>query len=126
VTDHHIEPHKVTKPMQLLAAWLVGLIITNTLFLTSAIHFEKDSWESGALVVAAIINVPIFLFALFILQTRFRAELQEDSFYSEYLSKKKAAVIRVDSNSALDTRIDEIERQLVRLTPLPQPPSAGR
>ena len=75
MTDHHhIEPHKVTKPMQLLAAWLVGLIITNAIFLASAINFDKDSWERGALVVSAIVNVPIFLYALFILQTRFRAE----------------------------------------------------
>jgi hypothetical protein len=102
--------------MQLLAAWLVGLIVTNAIFLGSAISLDKDSWERGALVISAIVNVPVFLFALFVLQTRFRAELQEDTFYSEYLSKKTATVVRIDKNASQDTKIDEIERQLVRLT----------
>lgn len=119
LSEQQIQPHKVTKPMQLLAAWLVGLIITNTVFLGSAINLDKDSWERGALVVATIVNVPLFLFALFILQTRFRAELQEDTFYSEYLSKKSASVIRIDKNASQETRIYELERQLLRLTAQP-------
>ena len=124
MSDHHIDPHKVTKPIQLLAAWLVGLIVTNAIFLASAINLDKDGWKSGALVAAAIINVPVFLFALFILQTRFRAELQEDTYYSEYLSKKSATVVRVDKNAAQDTRLDALERQLLRLTTHFQIPSA--
>jgi hypothetical protein len=122
LTEQQIHPHKVTKPMQLLAAWLVGLVITNTIFLASAINFDKESWERGALVISAIVNVPLFLFALFILQTRFRAELQEDTFYSEYLSKKSASVIRIDKNASQETRISELERQLLKLTA--QPPLA--
>lgn len=112
--EQKIEPHKVTKPMQLLAAWLVGLILTNTIFLTSALHLEAGSWERGMLVIASIANVPIFLLALFILQTRFRAELQEDTYYSEYLSKKTAEVIRIDKNSLQDNRIEELERRVLK------------
>jgi hypothetical protein len=74
------------------------------------------SWERGALVISTIVNVPIFLLALFLLQTRFRAELQEDTFYAEYLSKKSAAVIRVDKDSSQDAKLDEIERTLATLT----------
>lgn len=126
MTEQHIQPHKVTKPMQLLAAWLVGLIVTNTIFLTSAINFDKDSWERGALVISAIVNVPVFILALFILQTRFRAELQEDTYYSEYLSKKTAAVVLIDKNVSHDTRIDELERQFLKLAmPSPALTSAG-
>lgn len=116
MTEQRIEPHKVTKPIQLLAAWLVGLVVTNTIFLTSALHLESSSWERGALVISAIANVPLFLLALFILQTRFRAELQEDTYYSEYLSKKTATVVRIDRNSAQDSRLDELERQVLRIT----------
>ena len=102
--------------MQLLAAWLVGLILTNATFLGIAEKFGKDAWESGALVVASIINVPIFLIALFILQTKFRAELQEDSFYSDYLSKKTASVVRIGKNLHSDGKLEEIEAQLTRLS----------
>jgi len=101
MTGEQIQPHKVTKPIQLLAAWLIGLVLTVGLFLTTALKLESGSWERGALVIAAIVDVPMFLFALFLLQTKFRAELQEDSFYSEYLSKKTAAVIHIEKEASL-------------------------
>lgn len=110
-----IEPHKVTKPIQLLAAWLVGLVLTNTTFLVSATQMTAASWERGALVVSAIVNVPLFLAALFLLQTRFRAELQEDTFYAEYLSKKTSAVIRLDKDTSQDAKLHEIEKRIASL-----------
>jgi len=116
MNEQKIEPHKVTKPIQLLAAWLVGLVFTNASFLMSAIQMGQDSWERGALVIAAIVNVPLFLLALFILQTRFRAELQEDTFYAEYLSKKTSAVIRVDKDASQDARIVEVTRRLEHIS----------
>lgn len=116
MSEQRIEPHKVTKPIQLLAAWLVGLVITNTSFLTASIQMTAGSWERAALVISTIVNVPIFLLALFVLQTRFRAELQEDTFYAEYLSKKSSAVIRVDKDSSQDAKLAELERALVSLT----------
>ena len=118
MSEQRIEPNKVTKPIQLLAAWLVGLILTNGIFLTAALQLERGSWERGALVVSAIINVPLFLLALFVLQTRFRAELQEDTYYSEYLSKKTATVVRIDKNAAQDSRLEELERRVIRLAEL--------
>ncbi|EZP46767.1 hypothetical protein [Delftia sp. RIT313] len=115
MTEQRIEPHKVTKPIQLLAAWLVGLVLTNVSFLVAAVQLGANDWERRALVISAIANVPIFLLALFVLQTRFRAELQEDTYYAEYLSKKTTAVVRVDKNTAQDTKIDVLERDLARL-----------
>jgi hypothetical protein len=100
MTEGQINPHKITKPMQLLAAWLLGLVATVGIFLTAAIQLEQGSWERSALVIAAIIDVPIFLGALFLLQTKFRAELQEDSFYFEYLSKKTATVVHIEKEAA--------------------------
>jgi hypothetical protein len=116
VTEQRIEPHKVTKPIQLLAAWLVGLVLTNASFLVTATQIAEGSWERGALVMSAIINAPLFLLALFVLQTRFRAELQEDTFYADYLSKKTSTVVRIDKNAAQDARLEELERGLARLT----------
>lgn len=114
--EQQIQPHKVTKPIQLLAAWLVGLVLTNASFLEAALRIEGAEWLRGALVVAAIVNVPLFLLALFVLQTKFRAELQEDTFYSEYLSKKTSAVIKVDKNSAQDEKIEALEQQVAVLS----------
>lgn len=75
-----------------------------------------QSWEKGFLVVAAVINVPLFLFALFLLQTRFRAELQEDTYYSEYLSKKTSTPIKLDKNTEQDARIERVERLVSQLS----------
>lgn len=83
-----IKPERITKPIQLLAAWLAGLAIVDGAFLTAAANIGKPDWIAGALVVAAILNVPIFLFSLFLLQTKFRPEMQEDSYYSQYLERR--------------------------------------
>lgn len=110
MAEQQIHPHKVTKPIQLLAAWLVGLLLIDAMFLATALQLEPG-WERGLLVVFAILNVPMFLGALFILQTRFRAELQEDTFYSEYLSKKTDEVFKIPEGGNLAARVDALERQ---------------
>lgn len=83
-----IEPHRITKPIQLLGAWLAGLIIVNGSFLGTAIAIDTPSWVRSTLVIAAVVNVPVFLICIFLLQTRFRPEMQEDSYYHEYLIAK--------------------------------------
>lgn len=111
-----INPERITKPMQLLAAWLIGLIIVDGSFLTAAAKMEAGSWERGALVLAAIVNVPLFLFALFLLQTRFRPELQEDSYYSRYLDKRTNEVITIGREEFLEKEISSIRSDLRLLT----------
>ncbi|EHN67973.1 hypothetical protein [Aliivibrio fischeri] len=85
MSNQNINPEKVTKPIQLLAAWLSGLVVVNAAFLVSATSIGIEHWSSSALVIASIINVPMFLVAIFLLQTKFRPEMQEDSYYSKYL-----------------------------------------
>lgn len=96
MSDHKIDASKVTKPIQLLAAWLAGLIIINGSFLTAAARLEHPDWASGLLVISAVLNVPIFLFGLFLLQTKFRPEMQEDEFYSKYLEKRYSVDSKTD------------------------------
>ncbi|WP_348733210.1 hypothetical protein [Rheinheimera texasensis] len=86
--SQRIEPNKITKPIQLLASWLVGLVLVNGSFLSAASAIETPSWLRATLVIASVINVPIFLVCIFLLQTKFRPEMQEDSFYHEYLLSK--------------------------------------
>lgn len=118
MADQKIEPYRITKPIQLLAAWLVGLILTDSIFLTATMSLDSQSWERGALVIASILNVPLFLGALFLLQTKFRPELQEDTYYHEYISKKSAAILKIDKNTAQDNRLSEIERKIYQITEL--------
>lgn len=74
--------------MQLLAAWLAGLIILNGSFLTAASQINEPNWAAGFLVVASVVNVPLFLISLFVLQTKFRPEMQEDEYYARYLERR--------------------------------------
>jgi hypothetical protein len=112
VTEHPIKPERITKPIQLLAAWLAGLLAIDICFLTAAIHFPDSSWHASALVIAAMANVPVFLAAVFLLQTRFRPELQEDSYYSTYLSAKTNELVKVPLP---DSRIASLHEQLALL-----------
>lgn len=79
------EPHKITKPIQLLAAWLAGLVAVNGLFLFAAAKISHPPLIPYILTVAAIVNVPVFLLAVYRLQTKYRREIQEDHYYSKYL-----------------------------------------
>jgi len=87
-STNNIDPSKINKPIQLLGAWLVGLVLVNGSFLGAAISLESPVWARGLLIVASVINVPVFLFSIFLLQTKFRPEMQEDSYYHDYLVSK--------------------------------------
>src|SRR5687768_4782477 len=117
MTDSHIRPEKITKPIQLLAAWLAGLFSVNATFLFAATRMPIDSWEVRALTIAAILNVPVFLVALFVLQTKFRPELQEDSYYSTYLSSKTNQVLTVSKDEAkiavIAQKMSDVENRVV-------------
>src|SRR5437879_5901367 len=102
-----LDAQKVTKPIQLLAAWLIGLILVNSAFLVAASRI--DGWERSALILAAIFNVPVFLAAMFLLQTKFRPELQEDMFYSKYLSSKTNQVVVKSRFEALDSEMVDLK-----------------
>lgn len=110
-----LDPNKVTKPIQLLAAWLLGLIIVNGSFLACAISLGADSWKSGFLIIASAINVPLFLGAIFLLQTRFRPEMQEDSYYSQYLDKKTNEIIKVKIDDPVSAKLSLIHSELIQI-----------
>lgn len=117
------KPEKITKPIQVLGAWLAGLFSIDSCFLFAAARMPANSWESGALTIAAIINVPLFLLAVFLLQTRFRPELQEDSYYSTYLSRKTNEPINVSKE---DVQFAQLRQRLLELedkvsSPIPAP-----
>ena len=109
-----LKPEKLTKPIQVLGAWLAGLLSLDSCFLIAAVNLQETGWLAASLVLASIANVPLFLFAVFVLQTRFRPELQEDSYYATYLSKKTDSIINVDRDEAIllqmRRQIEELEK----------------
>jgi hypothetical protein len=111
-----IKPNTITKPIQLLAAWLAGLLAIDSCFLIAAARQPTGSWETIALTVASIANVPLFLLAVFLLQTRFRPELQEDLYYSTYISQKTNARVQVTKEEAASVALQQrLERLEVRV-----------
>lgn len=102
---NNIAPEKITKPIQLLGAWLVGLLAVDGAFLIAATRMDLNSWQSGALTIAAIVNVPVFIGALFLLQTKFRPELQEDSYYSTYLNNRTNEVMKVPKSELMHDQL---------------------
>lgn len=126
-----IEPHLITKPIQLLAAWLAGLVLVDTALLSAASTLDNPSWGPGLLVIAAVAAIPVFLICIFLLQTRFRPEMQEDAYYSEYLRNKmtgktatfgsEAAVLRQQSSDVDKAIVDAMRAMQAQLTDLVVP-----
>lgn len=121
---NNITPEKITKPIQLLGAWLVGLLAVDGAFLIAATRMDLSSWQSGALTIAAIANVPVFIGALFLLQTKFRPELQEDSYYSTYLNNRTNEVMKVSKSELMHdqllSRINSLESKLKSTVDAPE------
>lgn len=84
-----IKPHQITTPIQLLAVWFAALVIVVSAFLGTASIIDSPSWVCPMLAIAAVLFVPLFLVAAFIMQTRFRTHLQEDPYYSDWLKTKE-------------------------------------
>jgi exoribonuclease R len=112
MNSNNLKPEKVTKPIQLLAAWLLGLVLINSSFLLAAGNIQSPSWGSGALIIATIVNVPVFLISLFVLQTKFRPEMQEDTYYSEYLQRKYTGNSKVE-NKTIEIDTDKYVKEIL-------------
>jgi hypothetical protein len=86
--SHKIEAHRITKPIQLMAVWFVALLLVDSAFLTAASKITAPTWLAAALGISAIAFVPLFLIGVFLMQTVFRKELQDDQYYSEWLKRQ--------------------------------------
>lgn len=116
MSKNQIEAHKITKPIQLLAAWLVGLAIINISFLGAATKITTPDWIPALLSIASIVNVPLFVLSIFLLQTKFRPEMQEDSYYSEYINQKTNKSVKIQpTNNNVQELLLKIERLEAKL-----------
>ncbi|MBW1297830.1 hypothetical protein [Aquimarina litoralis] len=92
MSQNNIKPDKITKPIQLLAAWLLGLIILVGVLITAATLVKEPAWLPVFFSISAVLIIPVFLFLIFQLQTRYRPQMQEDQYYSEYLNQNTMTV----------------------------------
>lgn len=76
-----IEPEKVTKPIQLVAAWFATLVLLVSAFLTASSTANDPSWLPVLYGAAAVASVPFFALFVFRLQTRYRPQLLEDKYF---------------------------------------------
>ena len=116
MSEQRIEPHKVTKPIQLLAAWLAGPLRPqcNILRCWQPV-FKESKLASFILIGVAVLNVPVFLYSLFLLQTKYRPEMQEDTFYSTYLNRNTNAEVEIVKPSLKDRRLDDLRAEIILL-----------
>jgi hypothetical protein len=88
MAEPRIEPHKITKPIQLLAVWLAALVILVGGFLAAARTVSHPPWLASVFGITAVALVPLFLCFIFVMQTRFRQQLQADPYYAQYLKRQ--------------------------------------
>lgn len=93
MTEPKIEPHRIDKPIKMLAVWFAALVLIDGSFLTAAKFLTAPAWVSPMLAIAAVAFVPMFLLAAFLMQTRFRTHLQHDRYYSEWLEKQRTVFV---------------------------------
>jgi hypothetical protein len=89
MNSQKINAHKITKPIQLMAVWFIALFLIDSALLAAACQLSDPAWIRPTLIVSAIIFVPLFLLAIFLMQTVFRKELQDDEHYAEWLERQE-------------------------------------
>lgn len=112
----NIQPEKITKPIQLLAVWFAGLVLLVGLLLTGAKTITEPLWLVPVLAISSIVIIPIFLYFVFLLQTKYRPQMQEDTFYSEYLDKTTNKPVNKAEISVSSNTLVELQNQVNLLT----------
>ena len=111
-----IQPDKITKPIQLLAVWFAGLVILVGLLLTGAKTITEPLWLVPVLTISAILIMPIFLYFVFLLQTKYRPQMQEDTFYSKFLDSSTNETITLSEENKTNSLVIDLQNQLIQLT----------
>jgi len=84
-----IEPSKITRPFQLLAVWIAGLIILVGIFVGAAAKITNPAWLPVLFSITAVTIVPLFALLVFVMQTKFRPQLQDDPHFSKWLEQQQ-------------------------------------
>jgi hypothetical protein len=60
-----IKPEKVTKPFQLLATWLSGLVLLESILVVASTRDYPYFWINCLFAITAVVIIPLFLFLIF-------------------------------------------------------------
>jgi hypothetical protein len=85
----NLDPAKITRPIQLSAAWFFTLVILDGILLHAAASISEPPWAAGVLVAAAIAITILVGVAVFSLQTRFREQQMDDPYYADLLKRRR-------------------------------------
>lgn len=88
---HQIVAHKITKPIQLLGVWFVALVGVEGGLLWGASAITTPTWIPAMLCVAAVVAILGFAGAAFLMQTRYRPQLQDDRYFAKWLERNEQA-----------------------------------
>lgn len=113
MSDKNIKPEKITKPIQLLAVWLIGLILIESSLLTAAGVINEPGWLPVFFGISAVSIIPVFLILIFLLQTKYRPQIQEDEYYSKYLDKNTMQFVDVSKKPNLP--IELIRKEMYQI-----------
>src|SRR4051812_23065730 len=84
--EPRFDPKDIRTPMQLTAAWFVTLALLVAALLKAS-HDAGDAWLRGFFGIAAAAVIPLFVLAVFKLQTKYRTELMADEFFAQVASQ---------------------------------------
>lgn len=84
------DSQRLTIPIHLITVWVVGLMfltLISLIFVSTAGKITQPQlhWVAAMLAVAGVSFVPLFLLAIFLMQTIVRPNLQEDKYFSQWL-----------------------------------------
>ncbi|HTJ48460.1 MAG TPA: hypothetical protein VL443_03320 [Cyclobacteriaceae bacterium] len=114
--ENQIKPEKITKPIQLLAVWLIGLILLVGSLLSASATIKSPDWLPAFFAISAVTIIPVFLFLIFMLQTKFRPEMQEDLFYSKYLDKNTMTFEYADRNDSFSFETTKLREEIISIS----------
>lgn len=85
---NQISPEKITQPFQLLATWMIGLIFISGELIYASLQSKEILWQSVTYTISSILIILIFMRTIFVLQTKYRPEMQGGEHYQEIWRNK--------------------------------------
>jgi hypothetical protein len=81
MTNSKIEPHKINKPFQLLAVWMIGLILMTGTLITGAGVVNTPTWVPPMLCVSTVMIIVVGIILPLVMFIKYRKEFLDDPYY---------------------------------------------
>ncbi|MCG2785042.1 MAG: hypothetical protein L6461_08045 [Anaerolineae bacterium] len=114
MSNQKIEPEKITKPIQLIAVWFIGLVILVGAFIGGAVAIQNSPVLQTILVIASVITPLVFVGAIFLLQTKFRTQFLDDTLYADYLKRQEKLFknFKPENEAQPALKVDESKKEI--------------